>query len=128
MSNLGVRLPTAHVVSALEAIRELRFVVLDGAQELNHVPTDLGPEHCDLYLAGCHTWLGGFHPMGLGFYGKRRSRNVIDTVLANMTAEGSIDDPLLGYSGQVETGTPARRSETVSLVPLFCCHGLRPTL
>lgn len=123
VSNLGVRLPISRIVSALEAASEPRFVVLDGAQELNHVPTDLSREECDLYLAGAHKWLGAFNPLGLGFYGRYRSRALIDTLLAALTGTGEIDDPLLRLSGQFERDLVEAFSETVSLVPLFSCHG-----
>jgi len=59
VSNLGVRLPVAKIVRALKATGHLRFVVVDGAQELNHIPTDLSHEHCDSISPG-HTsgWAG----------------------------------------------------------------------
>lgn len=123
VSNLGIRLPVARILSSLEAVGPLRFVVVDGAQELNHIPTDLGHESCDLYLAGAHKWLCGYHPMGLGFYGRRQSRGRIDANLSRLMDVGVIDDPLLRFSTQMETGCMDARTETVSLVPLFSCHG-----
>jgi hypothetical protein len=123
VSHLGVRLPVARILCALEAAGPLRFVVVDGAQELNHIPTDLSHESCDLYLAGTHKWLGGFHPMGIGFYGRRQSRGMIDTGLARLRELRVIDDPLLRFSTQIETGRVDSTTETVSLMPLFSCHG-----
>ena len=50
VSNLGIRLPVAHIVKTLEARATVRFVVIDAAQEFRHVPGDLGQDCCDLYV------------------------------------------------------------------------------
>jgi selenocysteine lyase/cysteine desulfurase len=123
VSNLGVRLPVGRLVKAIEADRAVRFIVIDGAQEFCQVSSDLRYEYCDLYLTGCHKWLRAYHPMGLGFYGRRQSRSFIETVLAEMMAAGHFDDPLLEFSGQLEAGAPARPVETVNLAALFSCQG-----
>ncbi len=123
VSNLGVRLPVARIVRELSAIRELQFVAADGSQELNHLPADLDGEHCDLYLAGCHKWLGASHPLAVAVYGRRRSRHQIDTRLSVLTTEGVIDDPLLRMTAQLESGHLNPTGETVSLMPLFTAHG-----
>lgn len=98
-------------------------MVIDGAQEFAHVSADLHNDYCDLYLAGCHKWLQAYHPMGLAFYGRRRSRLVIETVLSRLLANGALDDPLLRFSAQLESGCLDSRMETVSLACLFSCQG-----
>jgi selenocysteine lyase/cysteine desulfurase len=123
VSHQGVRLPVERIVRALEASQTLRFVVIDGAQEFSHVSADLRNEYCDLYLAGCHKWLGACHPMGLGFYGRRRSRGIIETVLDRLLGTGEIDDPLLRFSAQLESDRLNGRTETVNLAPLFSSQG-----
>ncbi len=123
VSNLGHRLPVERIVRAVEAVGQVWFVVIDGAQEFAHVSADLRHEYCDLYLAGCHKWLGAYHPMGLGFYGRRRSRSFIETVLSHLLAAGELDDPLLRFSTQVERDALDGTSETVSLASLFSCQG-----
>lgn len=123
VSNLGVRLPVARLARALRAEREPRLVVVDGAQELNHLPADLGPEHCDLYLAGCHKWVGAAHPLAVGVYGRRRTRGLIDTRLAELIESGEIDDPLLCHAARVEAGRTDSVAETLALLPLFTGHG-----
>ncbi len=123
VSHLGVRLPVERIVRALEAAHDLWFVVVDGAQDFCHASADLRNEYCDLYLAGCHKWLGAYHPMGLGFYGRRRSRGLVETVLADMAARGDLDDPLLRFSTQLEGGPLDWATETVNLAPLFSCQG-----
>ena len=122
VSNLGLRLPVERIVRAVEAAGRTWFTVVDGAQDFCHVTADLASEYCDLYLAGSHKWLGAYHPMGLGFYGRRRSRSFIETVLAEGLRTGEIDDPLLRFSGQLEAGVLAE-TETVSLASLFACQG-----
>lgn len=118
VSNWGVRLPVERIVRRLEQAHRVWFVAVDGAQEFCHTPGRLETEYCDLYIAGCHKWLGAHHPMGLAFYGQRRSCKVIDTVAADMTESGDLDDPLLRFSAQLETGTHTAM-ETLNLMPLF---------
>jgi hypothetical protein len=122
VSNLGLRLPVERIVRAVEAAGRTWFTVVDGAQDFCHVSADLASEFCDLYLAGSHKWLGAYHPMGLGFYGRRRSRSFIETLLAKCLRTGEIDDPLLRFSAQLEAGSPGE-TETVSLASLFACQG-----
>jgi selenocysteine lyase/cysteine desulfurase len=123
VGHLGYRLPVESIARNLAAERGLRIVVVDGAQEFCHVSADLSGEYCDLYLAGCHKWLGAHHPLGLGFYRRRRSVPVIETLLAHLVATGEIDDPLLRFTGQLETRALDGETETVNLAPLFSCQG-----
>lgn len=123
VSHLGIRLPVERLVRTLEAAGELRFVVVDGAQDFCHVSADLGHEYCDLYLASCHKWLQGFHPLGLGFYGRRSSRPVVERVLQHLLTNGDLDDPLLRFTTQMERGSMDGETETVNLLPLFSGQG-----
>lgn len=119
VSNWGIRFPIEPVVRRLEGAHLVWAVAVDGAQDFCHTPGRLEAEYCDLYLTGCHKWLSAHHPMGLAFYGRRRSRGVIDTILSRMRVSGDLDDPLLRFSGQLETGTLDGVTETVNLLPLF---------
>jgi hypothetical protein len=123
VSHLGIRLPIERLVRSLEAASEPRFVVIDGAQEICHVSADLRNDYCDLYLAGCHKWLQAYQPMGLAFYGLRRSRYIIETGLGHLLGSGELDDPLLRFSSQLESNALDGRTETVNLACLFTCHG-----
>jgi hypothetical protein len=123
VSHIGVRLPIESIVKSLEAASEPRFVVIDGAQEFCHVSADLRNDYCDLYLASCHKWLQAYQPMGLAFYGRRRSQFVIETALGDLLASGELDDPLLRFSIQLEDNTLDGRTETVNLACLFTCQG-----
>jgi selenocysteine lyase/cysteine desulfurase len=102
---------------------ELRFVVVDGAQAVNHVPLDLARDYCDFLVAGCHKWLRAFTPMGIGFFGHPRSREYISSAVARWTVNGTIDDPLLEFSQELENETPAGFGETVNVSALLSSHG-----
>jgi selenocysteine lyase/cysteine desulfurase len=123
VSHDGFRLPVERLVRVLEGVRELRFVVIDGAQDFCHASANLSNTYCDLYLAGCHKWLQGFHAMGLGFYGRPQSRVMIETLLEHLLSTGELDDPLLRFTSQLETATLDGELETVNLIPLFTCQG-----
>ena len=104
VSHLGLRLPVERIVRSLESSGQVRFVVIDGAKDFCHVSADLRNEYCDLYLAGSHKWLQDHHAMGLGIYGRRSSRGMIETVLAHLLSAGELDDPLLRFSALLEKG------------------------
>ena len=124
VSNLGFRLPVERLVRALEAARELRFVVIDGAQDFCHVSADLGNEYCDLYLASCHKWLQGFHPMGLGFYGRHRSRSMIETAAPPAAFAGANSmTRCCGSRHSWKSAALDGETETVNLIPLFTSQG-----
>jgi len=123
VSNDGIRLPVERIVRRLEASRKVWFVALDGAQDFCHVTADLRNEYCDLYLASAQKWLGAYQPLGLGFYGRRRSRGLIETQLGDMFRDGDLDDPLLRYLLQLDADTLDGWSETVNLTPLVACCG-----
>lgn len=123
VSHHGLHLPCEKLVRSLEAACEVRSVVIDGAQDFCHASADLSHEYCDLYLAGCHKWLGAFHPMGLGFYGRRSSARMIETLVNSLLASRELDDPLLKFTTQIETARLDGETETVGLIPLFTCLG-----
>lgn len=123
VSNLGVRTPVDRIVRRLEAEHVVRAVVIDGAQEYAHVSPSPSLPHADLFLAGAHKWLGAHHPLGVAFYGRRRSRGRVETILAEMQRMGDLDDPLLRFTTFLESGTRGPLSETVSLAPLFTARG-----
>ncbi len=119
----GIRLPISRIVKSLESMHGVIPVVVDGAQDFCHTPATLNTEYCDLYLAGCHKWLGGYYPMGLAFYGRRRSIEFAENVLQQMLCDGDLDDPLLRFSSQLETDSLDSSTETVNLGSLFSCYG-----
>ncbi|HRA90427.1 MAG TPA: aminotransferase class V-fold PLP-dependent enzyme, partial [Planctomycetaceae bacterium] len=123
VDNLGVLFPAMECVKAISSTGELRFVVVDGAQALGHVPVDLSENWCDLFLAGCHKWLRAQQPLGLGYFGSERTRRYIDSKLQRLIESNAIDDPLLTMTETLRSGRWASYTETVNLAPLFTCHG-----
>lgn len=119
----GIRVPVESIVQQIESKHGSFPVVIDGAQDFCHTQNSLATEFCDMYLAGCHKWLGGYYPMGLLFYGRRRTRAFVETVLDQMLFDGDLDDPLLRFANQLQFAPLDGVSETVSLGSLFSCHG-----
>jgi hypothetical protein len=115
----GVRMPIRETVEAIGPASRPRFVVVDGAQALNHVPLRATAESCDLLLTGCHKWLRAYHPLGLAFCCRVRSERYINTVCCEMFLRGELDDPLLSFTTQLEGEKLERFSETVNLAPMF---------
>jgi len=123
VSHEGVRLPVERIVTELEAKAEVRFVVIDGAQAFCHTATDLRHGAFDLYVAGSHKWLEAYHPLGLAFYGKMRSRQLIETIREKMLRCGDLDDPLLRFTEQLESEHLDGCTETVNIASLLSCAG-----
>jgi selenocysteine lyase/cysteine desulfurase len=119
VDNLGVRLPIGQIVAEIRAQSELRFVVVDAAQAIGHVPIQLADNYCDFMVAGSHKWLRAFATMGLGFYGHPSSRDYIKQSLKIWTRQGAIDDPLLSFSEELGSGTSNAYGETVQVAPLL---------
>ncbi len=119
VDNLGIRLPIEALVKRIRQQAELRFVVVDGAQAIGHVPLQLKANYCDFLLAGSHKWLRAFHTMGIGFFGNPSSCHYIVDSLQCWSRTGSIDDPLLAFSDELATGTQRPFGETVQVAPLL---------
>jgi len=119
VSNLGIRLPIKQITEAIVRSAKVRFIVLDGAQDIGHTEPPHAAEFADFYLAGTHNWLGSHLPLGLAFHCPVRSWDVVDAILHDNLAHGIIDDPLLKYA--VSTG--AQGEEAVNFSPLFAAHG-----
>ena len=123
VDNFGIAFPVKDIVQRISSLAQLRFVAIDGAQAFCHVPANLSQDYCDFYFTGCHKWLGSGLPMGLGFYGKRRSTGYIENRLEQSLTFGFVDDPLLRFSQQLLQESPAPFGETVNLLPFFACAG-----
>ena len=115
----GVRLPIPEIVPTVSRVSKPKFVVVDGAQAVNHTPLMVTAPHCDFLVAGCHKWLQAYHPMGLGFCCRPRADCAMADVSREMTERGQLDDPLLSFTRELENGRCGAFSETVNLAPLF---------
>ena len=102
VDNLGVRMPVEQIVNRIRETCELRFVAIDGAQAIGHVPLDLDRNYCDLFIAGTHKWLRAFHGMGIGFAPNPGSQSYITNSLKRWQEDGSLNDPLLAFSKELE--------------------------
>lgn len=123
VSHNGVRLPIERIVAELQNKAQLKFVVVDGSQAFCHTKINLRNAGIDLYLAGSHKWLGGFHPLGIAFYGKKSSTRFIETIRDRMLRLGDLDDPLLRFTERLERDKLDGFTETVNLAPLLACGG-----
>ncbi len=119
VDNLGIRLPVEAIVKRIRQQAELRFVVVDGAQAIGHVPLRLKANYCDFLLAGSHKWLRAFYTMGIGFFGNPSSRDYISHSLRRWSHAGIVDDPLLAFSDELALGIEQPFGETVQVTPLL---------
>jgi hypothetical protein len=115
----GIRLPLARLVASLATTRVPRFIVVDAAQALGHRPLDLDTGPGDLYLAGCHKWVGSGLPLSVAVAPSRRSREFIRTVTDTLIGAHRLDDPLLRFVRALSAGGLTSQGETVNLAPLF---------
>ncbi len=122
VSHDGIRLPVDSICRRLTNIRPLRFVVIDGAQAFGHVPDELGFEHCDVFITGCHKWLEGHVPMGVAYLPNKTSADATWSSALSMLRYGELDDPLLAFTREILTGEMQSYSETVNLASLFSCR------
>jgi aspartate aminotransferase-like enzyme len=122
VSHDGIRLPVDAICRRLSEIGAPRFVVVDGAQAFCHVPDELGLTHCDFFLTGCHKWLQGHVPMGIAFLSNQQSARATLSAAERMFRHTELDDPLLAFTNQLQSGSIPLYSETVNLASLFSCQ------
>lgn len=123
ISNEGIRLPVAEILHTLRSQEEIRFAVVDGAQEVTHRPLQIPLHGSDFYITGTHKWLRGYHPLGIGVYARPETAPLIDRYRLHLYETGVMDDPLLSFSEQLEANSLDGISETVNLTPLFSAKG-----
>lgn len=119
VDNRGIRLPVADLVGRLRAEADLRFVVVDAAQAMGHVPLAREIDSCDFVFGGAHKWLRAGSPLGIGFAGRTGSQSFITQSMAQWRSHRSIDDPLLEFTDELTTGVGNPFGETVAVAPLF---------
>jgi hypothetical protein len=113
---LGVRLPISKLIRSISQHAQPDCVVIDGAQALNHRPLNLSELPFNIYLAGAHKWLQGYHPLGVAFC----SAEVRGRSPASDSEPSSVlNDPLLDFCEFVADGAPQHFCETVDVTPLL---------
>ncbi len=122
VDNLGVHLPVEKLVKRIREEAELRFVVVDGAQAIGHVPLRMSANYCDLLLAGSHKWLRAFYTMGVGYFGNPQSRDFVADSLERWIEAGVVDDPLLTFSDELAQKSYSPYGETVQVAPLLVAN------
>jgi len=123
VDHLGIRLPIQDIVRRIEQVAELRFVFIDAAQAFCQVPIAECFDAADFVVAGAHKWLHAYLPMGIGFFGRRRSRRLIDHRLRLLRRRGRTNDPLLDFTEQLESDDLDSHFETANLAPVLTAAG-----
>lgn len=119
---MGTRLPIAEIVRAIRKFGgEVRFILVDAAQALGHVPLQEDCAVADYVVAGTHKWLGSYSTLGIGIAPHPRD-SVMDDGIQNSVRGSYIDDGLLAFIEQLR-GSFRVQSETVNLCPLFSAFG-----
>ena len=123
VDNLGIRMPVRAIVRSIRERTDLRFCVVDGAQAICHAPASISDQDCDLFLAGCHKWIGAYQPLRLAIAPNRRTQPVIVETFRRLMRNGDLQDSLLSFTEQLDSGTLDGISETTNLTPLFAARG-----
>ena len=123
VDHLGIRLPLRKIVEQIRKRSELRFTFIDAAQAFCHVPLDDCLAVADFIVAGSHKWMGAYLPTGIGLFGQRPTRRMIEHLVRRSGQSGGIVDPLLHFTEQLDAGTLDGHSETANLTSLFACGG-----
>lgn len=123
VSSHGFRLPIEQIVSSVKAQAEVRFVAVDGSQEFAQIDHASSCRVADIYLFSGQKWLGTYHPIAFGLYGKPRSRDFIEVTLDRMIQAGEVEDTLLRFHQSLQSQRVDAFQETVSVMPLLAASG-----
>lgn len=115
----GIRLPVGPLAASLGDGGRQRFLVIDAAQALGHAPLRLGADPGDLYLGGCHKWVGSGLPLSVAVMPNPRTLHLVREVVGALSRRGSWDDPLSAFVGELSGDRRAIAGGTVNLAPLF---------
>lgn len=117
----GVRLPVRRLIEVLTHGDGPKFIAIDAAQGLGHVPSEY--ESSDLILVGCHKWLEAGFPLSAALAPRERSQSFLGALLAEMIAGNDLDDPFLSFREQLKSNGdeqgPVSVGETINLTSLF---------
>ncbi len=120
VDNLGVKVPVKQIVAAISEKASPRFVLIDGAQALGHLPKIDVHDLCDIFIAGGHKWLRSGHPLGIAIYGRARSRDYLSRCFNAGDRANQIDDSLCRFvSALSERFVRNQYAETVNVSPLL---------
>lgn len=115
----GIRLPLVRLVASLATSGVPRFTVVDAAQALGHTPLDLRAGPGDLYIGGCHKWVGSGLPLSVAVAPKWRTSGLVCEVADALPRAQRFNDPLLSLARSLSARGFPGQGETVNLAPLF---------
>jgi hypothetical protein len=119
----GVQLPIAKLVKTLQSYGPVRFVIADAAQALGHLPLNFSEGSCDVLIAGCHKWLGGYHPLGVAVTSSSGPSSIAALRSSQRRGRPVNDDPLHRFVYESEGRIRIRHGETAALIPLLTACG-----
>ena len=119
VSNLGVHLPVAKIVTALRTVGPVNYTIADGAQALNHVDLTEPMTVSNFIVAGCHKWLRAYLPLGIGLRHTSDLNQIDCRSPATELQTARLNDPL----ARIILCTADGYVETANLTPLFSCSG-----
>ena len=123
VSNLGVHLPVKNIVREIRERSNVRFVCVDVAQAINHVPIDTNENYFDFAIGGSHKWLRSFVPLGVGISGNPGTCDFIRESALRWIGKKMIDDPLFLFACESQTNSNIEFGETLNASPLLACAG-----
>ena len=122
ISYLGMRFPLKQFLDSIPPSQS-PFIVIDGAQALNHRPIDLSNLGCDLYLTGTQKWFQSYHPLRIALAGREQNRSFIDHVRKRLMESSTATDPLFAFCDEIESRLFSTSGETVNIAGLISAAG-----
>ncbi|MFO0978274.1 MAG: aminotransferase class V-fold PLP-dependent enzyme [Planctomycetaceae bacterium] len=98
VDHLGVRIPVRAIVEQIRNTSHVQFVLVDAAQAFCQVPIDDCLAVADFVVTGCHKWMRAGQPMGVGFFGRTGTQQIIRANLQERSGNGCDLDPLLIFT------------------------------
>ena len=114
VTHFGRRIPYELILREVQERSKIELAVIDGAQELGHLPVRLDGSCPTIYVSCAQKWLKSGIPLGIAFV----SEHAVESGWGK--AIRRIDDSLLQFTG----GNASARcfGETVSISPLITCR------
>lgn len=123
IDNFGIRLPVDEIVREIRTRTKLKFVAVDAAQAIGQIPLNFRESNFDFVVAGAHKWLRAFYTLGIGFACNAKTESQMNRAMRLWQNNGSLDDPILRFSNELESGETTQFGETVQVAPLFVASG-----
>lgn len=119
VDHCGARLPVESWIGSLNDAGRLRCSVVDASQAFGHVDTRTTTAAADFVFGGCHKWMRGYLPLGVGFVGNDETAVDVGTLIET----GHLADPLFRTFFSSRNRALRDPRETVNVTPLLTCRG-----